>query len=52
MNNNNIITKIITKIITCLLYLAFALVGVLIFFAGFLSYLEGDMSKGLFKILK
>jgi hypothetical protein len=52
MSNNNIISKITIKIITCLLYLTLGVVGALVSLGLFLSYLEGDMSRGIFEVLK
>lgn len=44
--------KIISKIITCLLYLVLGVVASLLSLGLFLSYLEGDMSRGLLEVLK
>nr|DAR58510.1 MAG TPA: hypothetical protein [Crassvirales sp.] len=44
--------KIISKIITCLLYLVLGVVASLLSLSLFLSYLEGDMSRGLLEVLK
>lgn len=43
--------KLITKIITTLLYLALGMVTGLVLLGLFLSYLEGDMSKGIVEVL-
>lgn len=43
--------KILGKIITTLLYLALGMVTGLVLLGLFLSYLEGDMSRGIFEIL-
>lgn len=45
------IDKIINKITTCLLYLALIIVTSLVLVGLLLSYLEGDMSHGLFHYL-
>ena len=44
--------KFINKIITCLLYLVLGVVASLLSLGLFLSYFEGDMSKGLLEVLK
>lgn len=44
--------KLFVKIITGLLYLALGVVGSLVALGLFLSYLEGDMSRGLLEVLK
>lgn len=44
--------KIISKIITLALYLALGIVGMLVSLGLFLSYIEGDMSRGIFEVLK
>ena len=44
--------KIFAKIITGLLYLTLGVVGSLVALGLFLSYLEGDMSRGLLEVLK
>lgn len=43
--------KLIAKIITTLLYLALSMVTGLVLLGLFLSYLEGDMSKGIVEVL-
>lgn len=43
--------KLIAKIITTLLYLVLGMVTGLVLLGLFLSYLEGDMSRGIFEIL-
>lgn len=45
------IKKIINKIATLILYLALSVVTGLILLGLFLSYLEGDMSRGIVEIL-
>lgn len=44
--------KLFSKIITCLLYLVLGVVASLLSLGLFLSYLEGDMSRGLLEVLK
>ena len=44
--------KLFAKIITGLLYLALGVVGSLVALGLFLSYFEGDMSRGLMEVLK
>ena len=44
--------KIISKITTLILYLALGVVASLLSLGLFLSYLEGDMSRGLLEVLK
>lgn len=44
--------KIISKITTLILYLALSVVASLLSLGLFLSYLEGDMSRGLLEVLK
>lgn len=43
--------KLIAKIITTLLYLALGMVTGLVLLGLFLSYLEGDMSRGIVEVL-
>lgn len=43
--------RLIAKIITTLLYLVLGMVTGLVLLGLFLSYLEGDMSRGIFEIL-
>lgn len=43
--------KLIAKIITTLLYLVLGMVTGLLLLGLFLSYLEGDMSRGIFEVL-
>lgn len=44
--------KIISKIATLILYLMLGVVAGLLSLGLFLSYLEGDMSRGLLEVLK
>lgn len=44
--------KIISKITTLILYLMLGVVTSLLALGLFLSYLEGDMSRGLLEVLK
>ena len=43
--------KLIAKIITTLLYLVLGMVTGLVLLGLFLSYLEGDMSRGIVEVL-
>lgn len=43
--------KIISKITTLILYLALSVVTALVLLGLFLSYLEGDMSRGIVEVL-
>lgn len=43
--------KLIVKIITTLLYLVLGMVTGLVLLGLFLSYLEGDMSRGIVEVL-
>lgn len=49
---HNNMKKIINKITTLILYLALGVVASLLSLGLFLSYLEGDMSRGLLEVLK
>ena len=48
---HNNMKKIISKITTLILYLALSVVASLLSLGLFLSYLEGDMSRGLLEVL-
>lgn len=52
MNNHINISKIIAKLITVVLYLVLGVVAGLVSLGLFLSYLEGDISRGLLEVLK